>query len=160
MEVLTQLLHQVCFVLFFAFLGWGALSDYRDFIIPNRICLAIVLLYPAFVMTSPNPVDWMSAVIVALVVLGITTVMFSFGVMGGGDVKFFSATALWAGSTLALPFLLVTALAGGVLAVYFMARMYFPRRSQGEVKLHRRSVPYGVAIAAGGMFVAGQIAIS
>lgn len=160
MEVISQLLHQVCFVLFLGFLGWGALCDYRDFIIPNRICLAIVLLYPAFVMTSPNPVDWISAAIVALAVLGITAVMFSFGVMGGGDVKFFSATALWAGAGLAIPFLLVTALAGGALAVYFMARTYFPRRSQGDVKLHRKSVPYGVAIAAGGMFVAGQLVIS
>ncbi len=160
MEAISLLLHQVCFVLFLAFLGWGALSDYRDLIIPNRICLAIVLLYPAYVMTSPDPVSWMSGAIVALAVLGITAVLFSLGVMGGGDVKFFSATALWAGPALAIPFLLVTSVAGGVLAVFCVARMYWPKKALGDVNLPRPDVPYGVAIAAGGMFVAGQLVIS
>ena len=160
MVVISQLLHQVCFVLFLAILGWGAVSDYRDFIIPNRICLAIVMLYPAYVFTSPEPVDWMSAVIVALVVLAVTAVMFSLGVMGGGDVKFFSATALWAGSALALPFVLVTSVAGGVLVLIIFARSYYSRKAETQGKRDRASVPYGIAIAAGGMFVVGRLVIS
>lgn len=145
--------------MFIAFLAWGAFSDYRDFIIPNRVCLAIVLLYPAYLLTSPVPVDWMTAIVISLSILAVTTIMFSFGLMGGGDVKFYTATALWAGPALTIPFLLVTAIAGGVLAVLLMARGYYSQKTSSDGKPHRHSVPYGVAIATGGLFVVGQLVI-
>lgn len=162
MEVVTQVTNQFCFVLFLAFLGWGALSDFREFLIPNRICLAILLLYPAYVLTSPQPVDWLLSVAIALAVLIATTVMFSFNLMGGGDVKFLSATVLWAGPSLILPFLIVTGVTGGILAVFFMMRMYLPHNDEGGGKefITRASVPYGIAIAAGGMFVVGRLLMS
>lgn len=142
-----------------AFLGWGALSDYREFIIPNRICLAIALLYPAYVLTSPQPVDWMAGMIFAMSVLGITAILFSFGVLGGGDVKFYSSIALWAGPALAVPFLLVTAIAGGILAVVFMLCSRYGFVISANYESQSTNVPYGVAIAAGGMFVAGQLVV-
>ena len=67
--------------------------------------------------------------------------------LGGGDVKLLAAAALWTGSAALLPFLMATALAGGLLAALFLA---FARREGKPVAL-----PYGVAIAAGGILITG-----
>jgi prepilin peptidase CpaA len=67
--------------------------------------------------------------------------------LGGGDVKLLAASALWTGSAALLPFLTATALAGGLLAAVFLV---FARRGGRRVAL-----PYGVAIAAGGLLVTG-----
>src|SRR5690606_25919442 len=41
-----------------ALLVWAAISDLRRFVIPNRVSLSIALLYPAYVLSAPQPVDW------------------------------------------------------------------------------------------------------
>ena len=139
------------------FLAWGALTDHRDFLIPNRIVAAIALLYPAFVLTSPVPVDWAYGVIAGLIVMAATTALFWLGVMGGGDAKLMAATALWTGPTLIMPFLVTTAAAGGVLSVVCLARARFAHAGTFPQSGNRRPrVPYGIAIAAGGMFVVAR----
>ena len=109
MDMINQFLYQTCLVLFAGFLVWAALTDHRDFLIPNRIVVAIALLYPAFVLTSPVVVDWAYGAMVASIVLGATASLFGLGVMGGGDAKLMAATALWTGPGLILPFLKPTA---------------------------------------------------
>ena len=51
----------------------------------------------------------------AAVVFGAGTAAFAAGALGGGDVKLLAAASLFAGPGLISDFLLVTALAGGVL---------------------------------------------
>ena len=86
--------------------------------------------------------------------------------LGGGDVKLLAALAVWAGTAEALRFLLVTALAGGGLALAWLwyCRIGWaalaPLRAAfgGPAVLSSfdpaaamdRGLPYGVAIAAGG----------
>ncbi len=89
--------------------------------------------------------------------------LFSRGLIGGGDVKLLAAAALWAGADALPPLLLLTALIGGLLALLFLtplgradrgARM--PKRRRAEAKSHGRTgppVPYGVAIAAAALAV-------
>lgn len=79
-------------------------------------------------------------------------------VMGAGDVKLFAAAGAWLGPDLLPEAALATALAGGVLALVWMARR-LALRLTGQVPalgrlwtaLERRpvSVPYGLAIAGG-----------
>jgi prepilin peptidase CpaA len=81
--------------------------------------------------------------------------LFSAGAFGGGDVKLLAVTTLWAGPTMVLPFLIVTALAGGLLSLTVLMRAQLAGRS-----LHvaaKPNVPYGVAIAIGGIYVATGI---
>lgn len=89
------------------------------------------------------------AVAAAIFVLG--AVLFHLSMLGGGDVKLLAAGALWIGAPGVAAYLGATALAGGALAlIYLLAVAAFGSRRPG--------LPYGVAIAAGGILVtAGAI---
>jgi len=160
--------HHLVVLCFVGLLVWAALNDSRHYIIPNRICAAVVGLYPAHVMASTVPVNWQMSIALALVVFAIFAVFFSMNYMGGGDVKLIAATALWAGPNYLLLLLLTTAFIGGVFALGMLIhlRMFTPSpagdgapRSWRD-KLFvgvRTRVPYGVAIAVGGVFVAVRL---
>jgi prepilin peptidase CpaA len=72
------------------------------------------------------------------------------GMMGGGDVKLAAARALWFSPFTTLRFLVLTSLAGGVLTLAVVA-WHRARKREG-----RPEVPYGVAIAAGGIAILTQ----
>jgi prepilin peptidase CpaA len=99
------------------------------------------------------------------------------GKMGGGDVKLISASVLLVGAGSFLDFMLLTALAGGVLALIYLVAFVIlkhlpaasaavpapPRKMRNAFRLgllwrierrrilRRSSVPYGVAIAGGSL---------
>ena len=84
-------------------------------------------------------------------------VMFTFGWIGGGDAKLFAACGLWLGWSALAPFLLWTAMAGGLLSIVLMIarrRVAAGPESDGwAARLMTRGapVPYGVAIAIGAL---------
>ena len=147
---------------FIGLLAWAVISDLRSLRIPNRASLAIVCLYPLHVLLSPTPVDWTTSALIALGVFAVTTVFFAFRWMGGGDVKLLAATALWMGPQGILGFLFVTALAGGALALILKSpvrlALAFAADSLGRKGLRdtflEHTVPYGIAIGIGGIYVA------
>jgi prepilin peptidase CpaA len=93
------------------------------------------------------------------------------GILGGGDVKLAAATAIGLPADSILRFVVVTALAGGVVALLYLAlrfglRRRLPRAPRRGASLLGRvfaaehwriarhgSIPYGVAIACGGIWV-------
>ena len=85
--------------------------------------------------------------------------MFAVGWIGGGDAKLFAAASLWLGWPSMPLFLLVTAMAGGGLAVLLLqvrSAWVRPYLVTGPTWLARLAtpggdVPYGVAIALGAM---------
>ena len=105
------------------------------------------------------------AVLAAAAVFFVSTVAWRFGVFGGGDAKLLGAATL-AVPLAAIPNLLLdTALAGGILALAFLAlRPFVPSRAGHRPNglfqrilraeawriRHRGPLPYAVAIAAGG----------
>lgn len=97
------------------------------------------------------------AALAFLILLG----LFVLGVMGGGDVKLGTAVMLWAGPAHALPVTAVIAWIGGVMAVVgWLADRSTRVRGAGDgigtiqaALSARRGVPYGVALAGGGMWV-------
>ena len=145
-------------VIFTGLLLVGAVSDARRFLIPNQICLSIALLYPAHVLTVGPSVAWTSALVLAAVTFVVGFGLFAAKFVGGGDVKFLSATILWAGAEYIVPFWLVMSLTGGGLGVVMWVRhRFFAVRAPAGVPakaIAARPIPYGIAIAAGGIWVA------
>jgi len=161
----SAFIDQFTIVLFVGLLAWAGFSDFRTYLIPNSVSFSVALLYPAHVLASPVPVDWVGALIVGFVMLAVGIVMFALKYAGGGDVKLLAAAALWAGPSQVLGFVLLTTLAGGGLAIltesYLQHLRPWPTGAlaadeSAAVKLHS-SVPYGIAIAIGGLWLTIQI---
>jgi prepilin peptidase CpaA len=138
----------------------AALRDATSMTIPNWISLALVGAYPiaALALGLPLGVVGVSAALgVGALALGVA--MFALRWIGGGDAKLFAASTLWLGLSGAAPFLLWTALAGGVLAAALLGarRMValsgFPVRQAwiGRLLAPEGDIPYGIAIAAGAL---------
>jgi prepilin peptidase CpaA len=153
----------VALAILVAALVCAAVSDVRRYLIPNRYPIAIALAY--LVYATGHPLDqglWGLAAGFAAFVL--CALLFAAGIFGGGDAKLLSSTMLWAGPSLAAPFLLYTVLAGGALALTWLTpfRRLMPAAPQAQPsaeaagvrsRLHQPT-PYGAAIAAGGLYVA------
>ena len=130
----------------------AALIDLRTFTISNRLVVAVALLAPLYWWSAGVP-WWPDAalrVAVAVAVFAGLAVTFYLGMMGGGDVKLAAALALWFAPRATLEFLIVMSLAGGVLTVA-VAVIHKVRAREG-----RPEVPYGVAIAFGGIWTVAQ----
>lgn len=140
----------------------AAISDILRFHIPNRVCLAMVLLYPAHIFSAGYDVAWGLGLGVAGAALAVGFLLYAFGTCGGGDAKLFAAVALWAGPPLILPLSIYTTLAGGVMAIFMWLQHRFARTplpgmvfySDTAPSFMRQPMPYGAAIAVGGLYVA------
>jgi len=131
---------------------WAAVVDIKTRTISNRLNLAIALVAPLFWWSTGVDL-WPDAAIrvgVAIAVFLLFALAFQLGAMGGGDVKLAAALALWfaPGDTLFL--IVLMSLAGGVLTLIVMIEH---RIKQNE---GRPQVPYGVAIAFGGLWLLAQ----
>ncbi len=104
----------------------------------------------AAVIEGPSWALWQNVVAFAAI-LTLGTFAFSAGLLGGGDVKLFAATALWFDLKSTLWFVALTFIAGGVVAVGYLLSRPWSRRTQG--KKRERRVPYGIAIAAGALIL-------
>jgi prepilin peptidase CpaA len=147
---------------FAALTFWAAVSDILHYTIPNRICLALVGLYPAYVVAAAQPVDWLPAIAIAGAVLAVGFGLFSVKLCGAGDAKFLAAVALWAGPLYALPFIVLTTLAGGAVALFMYLQHRFARApspsfvalGSADPDIGRQQMPYGAAIGIAGLYVA------
>ena len=93
---------------------------------------------------------WQNAVVFAAI-LAVGTLMFARNLLGGGDVKLFAATGLWVNFTAALALLVMIFLAGGAVALVYI----LVRKVRGIPRREASRIPYGVAIAAGALYVFG-----
>ena len=130
----------------------AAFTDLRRRQIDNWLNAAIALTAPVFWWASGMEL-WPDAAIQLAVGLGafaVLAALFAFKVMGGGDVKLLAALALWLPFYNFMQLLLIMAIAGGVLTVLLI--FWHTARRQRD----RIAVPYGVAIAFGGLWVLAQ----
>lgn len=140
----------------------SAINDIRHLKIPNHYNLAIALLFPAYVLTADTPVNWLGALAISGALLALGFLLFVTKVLGAGDAKLIAAVALWAGPDLFLPFLLLTAVTGGTMALALWLRHRLSRAATpGMIFLTdvdpgfaKQPMPYAVAIAAGALYVA------
>jgi len=126
-----------------------SVSDIRDRRIPNWTVLAIAALFVPWIFFGPQ-VSILSSLEAALISFVISCAMYAFRVLGAGDSKLLTVTALFAGLARLPHFLVFVALAGGVIALASLAA----RPVRAAVMIHMRGkgdfgrgVPYGVAIA-------------
>ena len=130
----------------------AAVIDARTFTISNRLNLVVALLAPLFWLSVGLPL-WPDAAIQLGIALGVFVLLagaFFVGMMGGGDVKLAAALALWFSPASTLLFLVLMSLAGGVLTIALMVA-HRMRSKPGKPE-----IPYGVAIAFGGLAVLAQ----
>lgn len=128
--------------------------DAWSFRVPNLICLALLLLFPAFVLTAPYEVLWGQHIAVFVATLAVGFALYAKKFTGAGDVKLIASISLWAGPEWIGLFLLVTGIAGGLLALGVAGMTWRRLRAQGNANLAALAkvpVPYGVAIAIGGL---------
>ncbi|MFA5490611.1 MAG: prepilin peptidase [Candidimonas sp.] len=141
----------------FGLLAWCAIEDIRTRTIPHSAILAIVLLYAGHALTGQT--QWVDALISAALLLAAGFALFYFRVMGGGDSKLIAAMGLWVGLSHLVAFLLYTAMAGGVVALAVLLIHRLKVRNSGTVALEAPTVPYGVAIAVGGIIAVWQASL-
>jgi len=135
-----------------AILVWIAVVDVRTYTISDRINVAIALLAPVYWLSAGVPL-WPDAAIrvgVGVLVFVLFAGAFYMNVMGGGDVKLAGALALWFTPFETLTLIVVMSIAGGLLTLVVLVAHRL-RRKEG-----RPEVPYGVAIAVGGMWLLAQ----
>ena len=159
-EFVTQLV----LLTFAGLLLWAAYRDFSSYKIPNRIVAAIAALYPAYAIAAYPKVDWVGGLTTGGVMLGICFLLYVKRWTGAGDAKFIAAVGLWAGPGLTIPFIFAMTLVGGLLSLLVMIRRYFGTLAVDRGSLLTRllpvlsvQIPYGVAISAGGLFVAAQL---
>ena len=130
----------------------AAVIDIRTFTISNGLNLTIALLAPLFWWSAALPLwpDVATQVAVAGGVFVLLAGAFYAGMMGGGDVKLAAALALWFSPASTIKFLVLMSIAGGVLTLFVVGWHRAKKRSG------RPEIPYGVAIAFGGLAILTQ----
>jgi prepilin peptidase CpaA len=130
----------------------AAVGDLRTRTIPNWLNLAIALGAIPFWYVIDLGL-WPEVAIrigIAAAVFGLFAAAFALGMMGGGDVKLLAALALWLPPPAVAMLLVVMSLAGGALTLFLALRHRMARRQE------KLEIPYGVAIAFGGLWLIGE----
>jgi prepilin peptidase CpaA len=130
----------------------AAVIDVRTFTISNLLNLTVALLAPLYWLSIALPL-WPDVAIqlaAGIVVFALLAGAFYAGMMGGGDVKLAAALALWFSPASTVRFLVLMSIAGGVVTLAVMA-LHRVRERDGKPE-----IPYGVAIAFGGLAILAQ----
>jgi prepilin peptidase CpaA len=142
-----------------------ATIDVATRLIRNEICLALAVL--GIVGQMVSPMHLVESAIVAAILFLLLLFVYTRGWMGGGDVKLLVALAIGLPLTGVIQLLTVTALAGGVLAMMHLVMRQLPQPKLAPAgssfarrvyaverwrHLRHAPLPYGVAIAFGGIW--------
>jgi prepilin peptidase CpaA len=153
------LVSEACLTAASGFLLMACITDLRNYTIPNWISFAIVAFYVPVAVTLPLDIALLHFTAFAVVFIG-GFLLFTIGMLGGGDAKLLAAVSLWVGWGIPLfQLVAVVAVFGGILAVLLLGL-----RTSGVVAVingygfqpavldPKKGVPYAVAIA-GAFFV-------
>jgi prepilin peptidase CpaA len=161
---LATLSQTVCLIALAGLLIAAAWQDLRTLHIGNGLSIAIAALFVGWAVIGLIAGSYTLQAFGLSIACGaslfaVGMAVFAAGILGGGDVKFLAAVGLFAGPAGILDLLLVTALAGGLLGIAVLAGAPIgPVSTRGEAALQRR-LPYGPAIAVGGLWVASRLAV-
>lgn len=137
----------------------AAASDLRHLRIPNLIpALLVTLFIVAWFAGFPFTGPWWAHGFHFAAALLVGMLLFRFGWFGGGDAKLYAACALWFSFSDALLLMFVTTASGAVIVLIRALALFAgailasggpaagPRPTRSS-----RVIPYGIAIAAGGI---------
>lgn len=136
-----------------------AVSDLRFRRLPTRAVLVVAGLYWIdATIRGAGVASFAAHLAAAVAAFALFALLFRCGWMGGGDVKLAAAVFLWAGPAFAWPVYFVISSCGLVLGLtMLLIDRYRGRGSRREVEVNAaaiiptRGVPYGVALALGGV---------
>ncbi|MGE0830976.1 MAG: prepilin peptidase [Hyphomonadaceae bacterium] len=149
----------IALLIFAALLIVAALWDVATMTIPNWLTISVAALFPvaAFAAGLPWQLILFNIGFGAILLVG-CFFLFNARVLGGGDAKLIPAAGIWTGAAAFAPFALIMAMAGGLLALFLLLLRRALRPGEGKPAFlnrlldRKRGAPYGVAIAAGGIF--------
>jgi prepilin peptidase CpaA len=136
----------------------AAFSDLFTMTIPNRISVILIASFLVLAPFSGLGLEMIGMHLTgAAIVFSACFALFAFNVMGGGDAKLLSATALWFGLNESLLFLMIdVAMIGGLITLLILlvrtqsnAILAIGLPIPNSVLLAKK-IPYGIAIAIGG----------
>ena len=145
----------------------AAFEDLRRLMIPNKVTIALCLLWPLYIMAQPSMAAVLGGLGCALIVFIAGALLFSRGYLGGGDVKLLAVATLWAGPAATPALLMLTGVLGGALALFLLMPPGAYIATLARAKLgpsgdslgqppghpHENPVPYGIAIAGAAVIV-------
>ena len=138
----------------------AAMTDLHDFKIPNWISIVLIVAYFATgVSLSAGLGPIVEGALLGCAVLAVGFALFAVKFFGGGDAKLLAASAPWIGLAGLAEYLMIMAIAGGVLAVFLLAFRKSPplpvyAHAPWLLRMHQNQheLPYGVAIAFAGVY--------
>lgn len=144
-------------------------NDAQKYQIPNWVSYVIIISYGLFISISYllGHIDIIDIVYHALTAIGflfIGFILFVKKLFGAGDVKLMSAFALWVGPSLAIPYLFLITIVGGIVALVLVGYHFAKRRFCGNMNVQKDSllmvkVPYAFAIVPVSLFFLARIYI-
>lgn len=154
-------------IIFPALMAYAACSDLLTMRLSNKLVLITASSFLVIALLAGMPLGQIGWHMVAgIAVLAVTFSLFAAGWIGGGDAKLAAAIALWFGPEMVLPYLLVSAVLGGVLtlAILICRRWMLPAPllQVGWIeKLHdqKTGIPYGIALALAAMLLYTQTSV-
>ena len=140
--------------LLFAALAAAAAEDFIRLRISNITCAVVFVTAIVAAILQGFSLDlWQNGAVFAVLLL-CGTLLFAAGKIGGGDVKLLASLGLWVNISAGVWLLSTTLLAGGVLALIYIA----VRHLRGGA--NSKGIPYGLAIVAGASIIfAGQLGL-
>jgi prepilin peptidase CpaA len=127
-------------------------TDIRYRLIYNSVTLAIALGAPVYWFASGGfglPEIGIH-IFTASLTFAVFAAAFHFGAMGGGDVKLFAALALWFHWIDVIRLILYASIIGAFVTLIFLL-IHKAKQRDGHAR-----IPYGVAIATAGLWIAGE----
>jgi prepilin peptidase CpaA len=142
-------LEQVSLLVFAVIVLIGAYWDLRFRMIPNALNALLVISggAAAWLVTG-----WEGAgvsLLHATMALAIGLVLYSLGMWGGGDAKLYAGSAAWFSLAEAPRLAIAIALAGFIVLIVWFGRRRIMARPHSDGL--RSELPYGIAIAGGGL---------
>lgn len=155
----------------------GGISDVRSARIPNSLTYSSLLVALLLRFAILGWAGFRSGAVGMLVAAFVFCLLFVVGAMGGGDVKLMASVGAWAGNDHVIPVLVAASLAGGLLAVIYILFGQGLRQTSWNlfdlIRFRLTSglsphpflnvqqegtlrVPFGVAVALGTLFCAGN----
>lgn len=142
----------------------AAFNDLSEFKIPNWISVVLLAAFPvAIVSTGVELTHLWQGLLLGFAMLLAGFGLFALKIAGGGDGKLLAAVAPWIGIGSLFHFLLATTFVGGLLALAILCFRRLPilpiyARYDWLMDMHQTNngIPYGVAIAIGGLITFPQ----
>ena len=134
----------------------AAIQDAVQLRISNLLSgFVLVLGVVAAILSGFELAVWQN-LLVLMITLAVGTVMFSRGILGGGDVKLLAAVMLWVNLAVSLRLIVSIFIFGGILAlIIIFGRAASPKALVDRVAVlkPKAGIPYGIAIAFGTIFM-------